>query len=238
MKSEIKAVESQDIFNELNAKFTNNLKISLNDEKENLNRIELKARKLPVIGQIIREKVEISSTQAELLVIFDEVFSDIITSIYFASCSLDKPAQIILRRALELGIAVVYMWDLPYVFWGWKNHDKDLNFNEMIEYLTDDSFRTYIEKINCNYKGQNIFNHSETRNLYRKLSNTTHGKISTFESNLPLRFSHNVNDWHYHLELVEKVEDIIMELWEKRFFDCLQELEKRTPSTQIMKRGK
>lgn len=237
MKSEAKVVETQDIFSELNVKFTHNLKISLEGEKEKSNRIELKVRKFPILGQIIRENGQLSSTQAELLAIFDEVFSDIITSVYLASCSLDKPAQIILRRALELGISIVYLWDLPCAFWGWKNHDKDLNFNEMVEYLTDDSFRTYIENINCNYKGQDIFNVSDARKLYRVLSNTTHGKISTFESNLPLRFSHNIDDWHSHLESVEKVEDIIMGLWEKRFFECLPELKKRTPSLQIMKRG-
>ena len=81
------------------------------------------------------------------------------------------------------------MWDLPCKFWGWKNHDKDLNFNEMLEYLTDNSFKTYIENMNCNYKGEEIFNQSAAQNVYRRLSNTTHGKISTFESNLPLRFS-------------------------------------------------
>ena len=64
MKLEVRGVEPQDIFSELNVKFTNNLKSSLEAEKENLNRIELKVRKLPILGQIIRENGEISSTQS------------------------------------------------------------------------------------------------------------------------------------------------------------------------------
>ena len=57
---------------------------------------------------------------------FDEVFADVVSSIYLSACGLDKPAQMILRRALEVGAATVYVWDLPHVFSGWKEHDEDL----------------------------------------------------------------------------------------------------------------
>jgi hypothetical protein len=94
-----------------------------------------------------------------------------------------------------LGIALIFLWDLPCTFWGWKEHDNDLNFKEMIEHLSSDSYRTYIKNININYKDEEILHIIDARRLYRELSNITHGKISSFESNLPERFTYSLCDW-------------------------------------------
>lgn len=223
---------SQSILEELNLKFTQNISLSVEQEINNLTRVELKARKIAILGQIINEFTDLTITQKEIIPIFDEIFSDTITSIYLASCSLDKPAQIVLRRVLELGIALIYLWDLPSMFWEWKCHDGDLNYNDMIAYLTSNGYKTYIENLNLSFKGEAVFNSSSARKLYRCLSNTTHGKISTFESNLPSRFLHNIDDWKSHIELVENVVDLLFELWNKRFYNFIPEMERRTPSSK------
>ena len=210
---------------ELHTKFSDNIMKSLEDENKH-QALEFRAKQFALLGQIIKEDT-LDTTHLELYPIFDEVSSDCILSLYLASCSLDKPAQIILRRALELGIALVYLWDLPCTFWGWKSHDVDLNFNEMINYLTHDSYNTYIKSINPNL-GNALFNSTDARVLYRELSNTTHGKITTFETNLPHRFSYNTTDWKSHLNDVRRVEDIIHDIWWTRFSEYIPEFRSRT----------
>lgn len=216
------------ILEKLNAKFTNNLLACLTEGTENLSRVEVKARVLAAIGQVMDGSSDLNPHQRELVAIFDEIFSDVTISIYLAGCGLDKPAQIILRRSLELGVAAIYLWDLPHLFWGWKCHNHDLNFSEMIEHLSKEYYRTFLKSINTEYQGDDICDTKEAKKLYGLLSDTAHGKINTFESQLPSRFAHNQEDWFAHLNYVERVEDILLELWAKRFpravFDAKEKL--------------
>lgn len=218
------------ILEKLNTKFTNNLLMCLTEEVESLSRVEVKARALAAVGQVLGEHSDLSPHQRELVAIFNEVFSDVTISIYFAGCGLDKPAQIILRRVLELGIAVIYLWDLPHLFWWWKCHNLDLNFSEMIDHLSKEYYKTFLKSINTGYKGEDICDAKEVRKLYGLLSDTAHGKISTFESTLPDRFAYNRGDWLAHLNCVEKAEDVLLELWEKRFPKALWDAKSKLPA--------
>ncbi|MBD1927553.1 hypothetical protein H6F74_15060 [Trichocoleus sp. FACHB-90] len=228
--SEEQSLGVTQIFIELQEKLKQNLKVSLLENIEKLSQVEIKARAFAILGQVIREKTYLSQSQKEITTIFDEVFADVVTSVYLAGCSLDKPAQTLLRRVLELGVAIIYLWDMPHQFWAWKCHDKDLNFNEMIDYLNSASYTSFI--LGENYKKYTGFSLEvdECKKIYRTLSNTIHGKISTFESVLPDRFNHNSADWQKHLDLVTKVQNILLHLWENRFSDSFFELEKRLPS--------
>ncbi|MFE1744740.1 hypothetical protein [Coleofasciculus sp. H7-2] len=228
--SEEQSPGATQIFIELQEKLRQNLKVSLLENIEKLSQVEIKARAFAILGQVIREKPYLSQSQKEITTIFDEVFADVVTSVYLAGCSLDKPAQTLLRRVLELGVAIIYLWDMPHQFWGWKCHDKDLNFNEMIDYLNSPSYKSFI--LNENYKKSTgfLFEVEECKKIYRILSNTIHGKISTFESVLPDRFNHNSVDWQKHLDLVMQVQNILLHLWENRFSDSFFELEKKLPS--------
>jgi hypothetical protein len=218
------------IFTELEQKFTNNLNQCLSGGEPGLEETELKARAAALLAQILREKTDLAAHQIELLAVFDEVFADLILSLYFSACSLDKPAEIVLRRALELGVATVYLWDLPHAFWGWKDHDCDLNFNAMTEHLAKDSYRTFIRRINPAQGGGEVFDLGEAKRLYRVLSNTAHGKICTLESNLPGRFSHSQTDWTQHLSTMRDVEGILLGMWEARFPEGVAELKERLPA--------
>jgi hypothetical protein len=215
------------IFRELEQKFTNNLNKCISGEQPELEETELKARAVAVLGQILGEKSDLAPHQSELVAVFDEVFADMVVSMYLSACALDKPAEIVLRRALELGIATVYLWDLPHVFWAWKDHDCDLNFNAMTEHLAKESYGTFIKSINTKHVGSEVFDCSQTKKLYRMLSNTAHGKISTLESNLPDRFSHSTIDWTQHLSTIKDVQAILQQLWEARFPESMHELKNR-----------
>lgn len=221
---------STKVFEELREKFSSNLKTSLTEKAEELHQVETKARAFAVLGQIISEDQNLSKSQKDITAIFDEIFADIVTSIYLAGCSLDKPAQLTLRRALELGIAAIYLWDNPAQFWGWKCHDKDLSFKEMIDYLNSDNYKSFIVLENLSSSNSYQFDVSQANKLYRILSNTIHGKITTFETVLPDCFNFNSNDWSAHLELVLKVENLLFGLWENRFEKAFLELEIRLPS--------
>lgn len=223
-------IDRQKLLLSLNEKFSENLSLCLPLAQEAYARVEVKARSFAVLGQIIREDINLTPNQREILPIFEEVFADVVLSIYFAGCALNRPAESILRRALELGIAIVYLWDLPDEFWGWKAHDKDLNFNEMLEHLTRDCYRTYIKSLDTTYSGEDMFDEKETKRLYRTLSNTIHGKINTHIAQVPNRFKHDAAAWETNLDLIERVLIVLMDLSSKRFFKYFPKLQGKVPA--------
>jgi hypothetical protein len=222
------------VFQSLQSKFAENLRSALKSDPDLLSRVELKARAIPIVGAILAEDQFLSHTQKEMLCLYDEIFADVVTSSYLAACALDKPAQMMLRRSLELGIAAVYLWDLPHLFWAWKNHDKDLNFKDMIEHLCSQGFRSLLKRENPAYRGADPVDASSANAVYRSLSNVIHGKITTFESVLPDRFQHSATDWKQHLIDVLRVEDLLIQLWKSRFEKVSQKLGTVVPQLEIM----
>ena len=120
---------------------------------------------------------------------------------------------------MELGIAIVYLWDFPHIFWGWKSHNQDLNFNDMLDHLSKESYKTFLTSINPGHTFETMIDFKEATNLYRTLSDTVHGKISTHESNLADRFMHNSTDSQRNLQFILRVEDVLLELFRNRFPD-------------------
>lgn len=194
---------------------------------------ELQARAIPVVAKILVRDLGLTGWQRESLCMFDEVFADVICSIYLSGCGLDKPAQMVLRRALKLGVATVYVWNLPHVFWAWKNHDKDLAFNEMLEHLSTQGFNSFVHSENPHYKGAGVVDAALARKLYRTLSNIVHGKMTTFESVLPDKFQHNDDDWRSHLQKVCEVEALLMALWKNRFWCIFEHLFDEFPQLRM-----
>jgi len=214
---------------ELENKFRDNLDKFIKQGDDAYKEIDLKARAIAAVGQVASRDDGLQPHQTETALVFAEVFSDMVLSIYFTACALDKPAQSVLRRSLELGIAIVYIWDLPHVFWGWKTHDYDLNFNEMIEHLSKDSYKSFLASLDIQYTG-GLFDYNEARRLYRVLSNTVHGKIATHESSIPDRFSHNTQDCRANLDLILRVQGVLLRLYENRFPDYFLEMSKIIPA--------
>jgi len=114
------------VMTSLHSKFDENFKSAMGGSHPLLAKAELKARGVNEVAEVLRSSKDLTRTQEEILAIFDEVFADLVTSTYLASLALDKPARMLLRRALELGVAIVYLWDMPHLYWMWKSHDADL----------------------------------------------------------------------------------------------------------------
>ncbi|MEX5218616.1 MAG: hypothetical protein NW701_12380 [Nitrospira sp.] len=217
------------ILTALQQKFAGNFSEALSKKSDGLRLAELKARALSEIGKMVCGHKDLTSSQIECVCIFDEIFGDIICSIYFAACALDKPAQLLLRRTLELGVAIIYLWDLPHRFWAWKNHDDDLNFSEMLEHLSSEGYKTHVHKANPKFLSANMCDVRAARKLYRELSNIVHGKMSSFESTSPDRFNFTESDWSRHLILTNAVEDLLLDLWQNRFQGTREQLPKAIP---------
>lgn len=221
------------VLEKLDNKFKQNLLHCLPLLDDVYDKVEIKARALEALGQIITEDRNLTPTQNETVQVFDEVFADIVTSLYFSACGLSTAAHSALRRALELGVAIVYLWDLPHEFWGWKSHDGDLNFQEMLDHLTSAKYKTYLISLDKSYTGTELFDEKDTKKLYRFLSNTIHGKLTTHVAYLPNRFNHDPTAWKAHLKLVERVVAVLLTLHIKRFFQYVPELKKMLPGAFI-----
>ena len=212
------------VFRELGAKLNKNCESALGTEQSELHKAEIKARAFMEVGHILSECEDITLTQKECICVFEEIFGDTICSLYFAACALDKPAQMLLRRVLELGVAVVYLWDLPHKYWGWKCHDEDLAFREMLDHLTAESYLTFTAKTNPNFIDTHLLDVGSVRKIYGELSDVTHGKVATFESVSPDRYNFTSADWQKHLSLTNSVQDILLKLWSNRFKAIAEQL--------------
>jgi hypothetical protein len=121
----------------------------------------------------------------------------------------------------------------PASILGWKNHDEDLNFNEMMEHFSDKGFNSFVRSENPHYKRDEVIDIGEARILYRKLSNIIHGKMATFESVLPDKFQHCKTDWGANLQQVCDVEEILLALWKNRFLCVSEQLLNEFPQLRM-----
>ncbi len=155
--------------------------------------------------------------QIQLARLPEEVFADVVSSLYLGSIGLVKPAHTTIRRALELGLALVYLWDMPHAFWGWKECDKDLAFSEMLEHLESRSYKSFLANEIGLHDDSILVNGKRLRDIYRITSNTAHGKISTHKVLMGDRFSHVPAEWLECLDLLDGVTSEVVRLWLNRY---------------------
>ncbi len=226
---DVSAVELRTLLPSLADKFRSNLEQGLSGECEKLTSLEIRARACANLGECLRKDGSIEPHQLEICGMFDEVFSDIVISTYLSASGLDNPARVMLRRSLELGVAIAYLWDQPVRFYSWSNHDEDLSFKEMMEYFSSQGFATYVQKLapTSQQCGLDI---AKVNGFYRALSNTAHGKWTTLEVVSELRFMHNSKDLEHHLILVNDVGESLISIWKARFPEHCREVFKCLPS--------
>src|SRR5438067_1286937 len=189
-----KPTDGLEVFRKLGEQFATNFNKALSIAPIEARRIELKGRCLSAVGIILKEKYSVNDTQKEIAGIYDEVFADCVCSIFLAGQGLDRPAQLVLRRVLELGVAAIYLWDLPHIYWGWKEYDCDLSFKEMCEHLSSPQYLRYVGAMNNVGEALPVFDVTAARSEYRALSNAVHGKVTTFETAIANRFQHSDTD--------------------------------------------
>jgi hypothetical protein len=224
------------IHKQLHDKFGENLEQSLTKNLTKLDEAEIKSRAIFYLGKMLFEDESLSVTQKEVAKIFNEIFTDLTLASYLSCCAIDNSARIILRRSLELGLATVYLWDLPYKYWNWKNHDaheNDLSFREMIDYLNN---KGHIDFVN-NQNGTQIeflIDKERVNKVYRELSNVVHGKAVTFESIEDNSFSFEQDDLNEIINLKITIQNILLSLWKFRFPTHLKKVEESfTPITKF-----
>ncbi len=142
-----KQTQGVEVLARLHEKFSGNFLAATKIPPPLLEAVEVKTRAIAEFGQLLRQPAALSPSQIRLAAAADEIFADITCSIYMAAASLGPPAPMVLRRALELGVAVVYLWDQPHLFWGWTECDQDLSFREMLAHLESQSYLAFLRNI-------------------------------------------------------------------------------------------
>ncbi|OFY62315.1 MAG: hypothetical protein A3H98_13565 [Bacteroidetes bacterium RIFCSPLOWO2_02_FULL_36_8] len=219
---------TEEIIKSLHLKFGDNLKLCFSDDITMLEEVEIKSRASYLLGQMFHGDIDISDTQKEITAIYPEIFTDLSVSIYLSCCAIDNSPKILLRRVLELGIAIVYLWDMPYKYWNWKKNDdynNDLNFKEMLDYLNNAGYIDFVNYENSSSITEFI-NKNVINKVYRELSNVIHGKLENFESNNPDRFNHKKEDLIHILNYTLKIENILLSIWKARFPIHFSKMEK------------
>jgi hypothetical protein len=218
-----------EILRKLDAQFSANFETALSTAAEEVGRVELKARCISSVGVILTETCCVTEAHTDIAKIYDEVFADCVCSVLLAGQGLDRPAQLVLRRVLELGVAAVYLWDLPHLYWGWKEYDKDLSFSEMTDHLSAPAYLRCVSSMNGAAEPTQIFDVTRARTEYRALSNTVHGKMATFETAIGDRFRHSDADWKAHVKRVEGIQDLLLNLVQGRFRVVREKLPEKQP---------
>lgn len=205
-----------DVLQGLARKFHTNLEgaiLALSTEFEDT---DIKLRHLASKGHQLGALPSLTQTQRALAELCHVLFCDAACSMYLAACALDAPARMVLRRTLELGTAVIYLWDTPVAYTAWKELGKDLSFKAMSEHLASEEYRRFIETTqDGRVAGRADLDIGQS--LYRELSETAHGKPASLEVSLADHFVFNAEYCSKHLRAIRNVCAHLVALFEYRF---------------------
>jgi len=219
---------------ELNEKFNGNFDQWNSLEDQNIEKVFIGLHCIALIGEILNEQK--SSKHHEICCkIYDEIFSDGVSALYLASNAMDKPANIVLRRVLELGLAAVYLWDMPHMAFSWDQHDQNLSFTDMLNHINSKGFISYINKENNTEIEGELISSTNAQRIYGSLSDIVHGKIATFESSMPDRFVFIEDEWNQFVDLIEEVVVILLKAYLIRFNLEKEVLEKLPQARKVVK---
>ncbi|ALQ51372.1 hypothetical protein [Nitrosomonas ureae] len=202
----------------LHAKFSDNVHSIQAETLPLLDTIDLNSRIIYEIRTILSKDYCDNESQKRICKeILEEVFGDFSLAMYLCAIGLIVPARMSVRRAFELGLATVYMWDLPHEYWGWRNRDQDLSFSAMVTHLNSLGYLDYIGQLQGIESVPSICNQAKFQSLYRELSNTVHGKISGLPPLSPERFTPDKNEIEKHLKQTIEAQKFIIGLLFGRF---------------------
>lgn len=217
----------------LHAKFGQNIEAVGTDVWILLDKIDLNSRIISEIrSALLGEYCDTTEKQNICTEQLEEVFSDFSLAMYLCSVGLIVQARMSVRRAFELGLATVYMWDLPHEYWGWRSGDGDLSFSAMVAHLNSNGYLEYLKHLREGKPPQPICEQAKFQNIYRELSNTVHGKTSDLPPLSPERFLSDRNGIDKHLTLEAKAQDAIITLLFGRFSGLQAKIEAILPQTK------
>jgi hypothetical protein len=216
-----------EILNELKEKFNLNYQNWSKMDQNDITKTFMLARAIFEIGQILKEKAS-SKHHENCCQIFDEVFADIISATYLATCAIDKPASIVLRRILELGVASIYLWDMPHISYSWIHKGHNLSFSDMIDHINSSGYILFVENETGKKINGEIIAAKKLKHSYGELSDIAHGKITSFESNIPNRFTFCEEDWKNFINHTNEILKTLLDALLNRF-NIQSELTKKLP---------
>jgi len=213
----------QDLLGALHGKFGDNLEEAVNASTAPLlDTIDLNSRIISAFKAELIEKYKEDAHKTGCAEILDEVFSDFAIAMYLNSIGLIVPARMSTRRAFELGLSVIYMWDMPQEYWGWKKCDQDLSFSAMVTHLNSSGYHEYMKQLKGESENSCFCDQVSFQKLYRILSNTVHGKIADLPALAPERFSTITNGLLEHLQLIIDTQNSVICLLFGRFSELEQ----------------
>lgn len=205
-----------EIMIELNKKFNSNFQECTAIDNSKLDKSFNGLHCIAAVGEILSTRK--GSKHHEICCkVYDEIFSDGVSSIYLAANAMDKPANIVLRRILELGLAAIYLWDMPHMAFSWNHYDQNLSFSEMLNHINSKGYISYVNNENQTKIENEIIPSNRAQKIYGMLSDIVHGKITTFESSMPDRFKFVKEEWGQFIELVDEVITILINAFILRF---------------------
>lgn len=224
---------TKDLFSSFHSKFGENIQLLDCEAIGHFDIAEINSRIIYEIRTFVALSCCESQTHSLICSsILEEVFSDFTISLYLHSIGLIVPARMSTRRAFELGVATLYLWDLPHEYWGWKSHDSDLSFSTMVNHLNSPAYNTYLESISEQGSTYNCPTSQTLQQIYRKLSNTVHGKTNELPALSPERFSIEKNGSLEHIKLTIDAQKKIIDLLFARFPESIGAVSKQFPRTE------
>lgn len=218
------------LLQDLHAKFAGNIKSLPQDAIEILEEIDTKSRIIDCVRDELSQKHSNNDPhRVGCTELVGETFADLAQAMYLISAGLIVPGRMITRRAFELGIASIYMWDLPHEYWGWVKCDEDLSFTKMINHLSSNGYKIHLATIQGKADPDGICDSTYFQKIYRSLSNTVHGKADKLPPLSPERFSAQKNGLNEHLKLIAEVQDALTELWCGRFVGLKEHIRNQNP---------
>jgi hypothetical protein len=178
---------------------------------------EHKARLLSVASVHLLRLAGNEKHQQTLAQCLDEVFADCMCAIYLACCGMHVPARMLLRRSLELGLVVTAYWDAPAEFWAWREHDADISFAGICEYLQSAGYQSLLTHQSPAGPADVSQTLKLAGGLYRDLSNVVHPKTYNFSTAGASTFSFHPEDLEKSLSYTNRVNTAIAEVLSARF---------------------
>jgi hypothetical protein len=155
--------------------------------------------------------------QDELSVYLDEIFGDCVCALYLASCGLNVPARTLLRRSLELGLAITSYWDSPVEFWQWRMHDGDIKFSSLLAQLQTEGYSTFLAQLPRDKPPDISGTLERVRKLYSDLSNVVHPKPYNFSTGSGNGYDFSAGEYDRTVTYAEQVARALIELLDARF---------------------
>lgn len=220
----------KELLHSLHDKFGQNAETVGDEAWALLDRIDLNSRIISEIRTVLSSEFCENEGQSRICTeLLEEVFSDFSLAMYLSTIGLIVQARMSVRRAFELGLATVYMWDLPHEYWGWRCGDEDLSFSAMVAHLNSGGYTEYLKHLRGAESAPPICDQAKFQNIYRELSNTVHGKNSGLPPLSPERFLPDRNGVKEHLVLEASAQEAIIALLFGRFSGLQAKLEATFP---------